>query len=56
MQNSTRLDGLFQAIGMNNEGINSKPKRVMKTALSMVPKCNYMLQLTQKEELTRPKS
>ena len=55
-QNQTRQDGLFQAIGINNKGINSKLKRVTKTALCLGPKCNYiMLQLTQKEELFCPK-
>ena len=37
--------------------MNSKLKRVMKTALSFGSKCNYMmLGLTEKEELTCPKS
>ena len=45
------------AIGINNEGKNSDLKRVTKTAMSAGPKCNYtMLRLTQKEELTCPKS
>ena len=36
--------------------MNSKLKRVTKTALSLGPKCNYiMLRLTQKEKLACPK-
>ena len=56
MQKPTRQDRLFQAIGIINKGMNSKLKKIMKTALNLGPNCNYiMLQLTQKEKLTCPK-
>ena len=37
-QNPTKQDGLIQAIGIDNERMNSKLKRVTNTALSMIPK------------------
>ena len=45
-QNRTRQDGLFQAIEINNEGINAKLKRVTKTSLRLGAtklKCNYII-------------